>query len=141
MKRFQTLGLLAIVSIALGILRGDNSEQMSVKLPFDAHQAKGHGGGTTIKYHGGPVLLNSVPIYVIYYGNVGTTPEGIINDFFTNLGTSPQYDVNQTYYDAQLNHVMGGLTFSSVNTYADINYSQGVGTTLSSNSSNALCQP
>ena len=134
MKRFQTLGLLAIVSIALGILRGDNSEQVSVKLPFGAHGQKGNPhGGTTIVYHGGPVLLNSVPIYVIYYGNVGAIPEGIITDFFTNVGNSPQYDVNQTYYDAQLNHVMGSLTFSSLNTYAD-NYSQGVGTTLGSNS-------
>jgi hypothetical protein len=133
MKRFQTLGLLAIISIALGILRGDNSEQVSVKLPFDAHQAKGHSGGATIKYHGGPVLLNSVPIYVIYYGNVGAGPEGIINDFFTNLGNSPEYDVNQTYYDAQLSHVTGGLTFSSLNVYAD-NYSQGMGTTLGSSS-------
>jgi len=71
MRRFQTLGLLAVVSIALGSLRGDNSEQVSVKLPFDAHQAKGGSrGNTTIKYHGGPVLLGTVPIFVIYYGAV-----------------------------------------------------------------------
>lgn len=48
MRRFQTLGLLAVVSIALGVLRGDNSERVSVKLPFDAHQEKArHGGGGT----------------------------------------------------------------------------------------------
>jgi hypothetical protein len=64
MKRFQTLGLLAIVSIGLGILRGDNSEQVSVKVPFDVHKAKGRpgGGGTpTILYNGGPVRTSLMP--------------------------------------------------------------------------------
>ena len=135
MRHFQTLGLLAIVSIALGSLRGDNSEQVSVKVPFDAHGQKGgHGGNTTIQYHGGPVLLGTVPIFVIYYGAVPGGTQGIINDFFTNLGSTPQYDVNQTYYDSQLRRVLGTLSFSStVNVYLD-NYSQGVGTTLGSSS-------
>lgn len=135
MRRFQTLGLLAVASIAFGILRGDNSEQVSVKLPFDAHQNKGgHGGNTTIQYHGGPVLLNTVNIYVIYYGNVGTIPEGIVNDFFANLSLSGQYDVNQTYYDAQLIHISGALSFiSAADAYHD-DYSQGVGATLGSSS-------
>ena len=72
MRHFRTLGLLAVVSIALGILRGDNSEQISIKLPFDAHQDKGgHGGSTAIQYHGGPilggiVLSTSLPVRDIF---------------------------------------------------------------------------
>lgn len=103
MKHFQTLGLLAIVSFALGILRGDNSEQVSVKLPFGAHQGKGGpGGNTTIKYHGGPVLSGKVPVYIIYYGTFPTsTTETIVTDFFTDLSTgSPQFAVNATYFDS-----------------------------------------
>jgi hypothetical protein len=135
MKRFQTLGLLAIVSIALGILRGDNSEQVSVKLPFEAHQDKGGSrGNTTIKYHGGPVLLGTVPIFVIYYGDVPDNARMIINDFFANLSNSGQYDVNQTYYNAQLTRISGTLQFvSAADAYHD-DYSQGKGTTLGSTS-------
>jgi len=108
---------------------------VSVKLPFDAHQAKGgRGGNTTIKYHGGPVLLGTVPIFVIYYGAVPSGTQTIIDDFFTHLGGTPQFDVNQTYYDSQMRHVLGALSFSSrVNVYLD-NYSQGVGATLGSSS-------
>jgi hypothetical protein len=132
MRRFQTVGLLAVVSIALGVLRGDNSEQVSVKLPFGSHGGKGgHGGNTTIQYHGGPVLLNTVNIYVIYYGNVDDTPKSIINGFFRHLGNSPQYDVNQTYYNAQMIHISGALSFFTP--YHD-DYSQGVGATLGSTS-------
>jgi hypothetical protein len=126
---------LASVTIALGILLGDAGEQISIKTPFGSHQDKGGSkGGTTIKYHGGPILLNTVPLYAIYYGNVPAGTEAIINDFLTNLSPSGQYNVNQTYYNAQMIHISGALSFSSVaNTYHD-NYSQGAGSTLGSNS-------
>jgi len=107
MRNFQTLGLLAIVSIALGSLRGDNSEQVIAKVPFDVHKAKGRagGGGTpTILYNGGPVLLSSVPIYVIYYGNLGSFPlhsQDIVNAFLAGLGGTPQFRVNTTYCELQ----------------------------------------
>jgi hypothetical protein len=102
-KHFQTAGLLCAVTVALGTLQGDASEQMSVKLPFGSHGQKGGAGGnTTIKWHGGPVLKGTVPVYVIYYGTfTTTTTETIVTNFFTDLSTgSPQYDVNRTYGDS-----------------------------------------
>jgi len=103
MRRFQTLGLLAVVGIALGILRGDNSEQVIVRLPFDAHGKKGgHGGSTQILWNGGPVLTGAVPIYVIYYGTgFPATSQSIVNAFLAGLSGTVQYDVNQTYCESQ----------------------------------------
>jgi len=101
-RRFQTPALLAVASIALGILHGDPAERLSARLPFDVHQDKGgHGGSTAILYHQGPVLLGKVPIYVIYYGEVPAGTQTIVDDFLTNLGGSHQFDVNTTYYDLQ----------------------------------------
>jgi hypothetical protein len=135
MRRFQTIGLLAVVSIALGVLRGDNSEQVSVKLPFDAHGAKGgHGGNTTIQYHGGPILGGTVGLYVIYYGAFSSTKpiaaQTIVNDFLSNLSGTPQFDVNTTYYDSVPEHVTGALAFPQF--AYDTSYSQG--TSLGSSS-------
>ena len=119
MRHFQTLGLLAIVSIALGSLRGDNSEQVIAKVPFDVHKAKGRagGGGTpTILYNGGPVLNQAnVPIYVIYYGTgIGTgfppTTENIINSFLEGLGGTPEFNVNTTYCDTNTTTCPGSGT-------------------------------
>jgi phosphate-induced protein 1 len=108
---------------------------VSVKLPFDAHQDKSRPrGNTTIKYHGGPVLLNTVPVFVIYYGDVPSGTQDIINAFFSDLSPSGQYDVNQTYYNAQMLHISGALSFvPAADAYHD-NYSQGVGSTLGSSS-------
>jgi len=101
MRHFQTLGLLAVVTIALGILRGDNSEQVIFKLPFDAHGKKG-GSSTQILWHGGSVLTGTVPIYVIYYGTgFPPTTQNIVNAFLEGLGGTAQYDVNQTYCELQ----------------------------------------
>jgi hypothetical protein len=102
-RRFQTLGLLAVVSIALGILRGDNSEQVSVKLPFGSHQDKSRSSGSTqILWNGGPVLTGKVPIYVIYYGTgFPSTTQNIVNAFLEGLGGTDQYNVNKTYCEFQ----------------------------------------
>jgi hypothetical protein len=122
MRRFSTVGLLGVVTIALGILHGDPAGQVSAKLPFDLHQDKGRGGGTTtIKYHGGPVLLGKVPIYIIYYGDVPSGTQTIVDDFLANLGGSRQFDVNTTYYDPQ-----GSITGNLYNpVIATDNLSQG----------------
>ena len=123
MRHFQTLGLLAVVTIALGILPGDNSEQVSVKLPFDAPGQKGgHGGSTQILWHGGPVLRGKVPVYIIYYGTFPGPTATIVTNFFTDLSTgSPQFAVNDGYYDSTGS--VAGTVYSPV-IVAD-SYSQG----------------
>jgi len=126
---------LAVVSIALGILRGDNSEQISIKLPFDAHQDKGgHGGSTAIQYHGGPILGGTVGLYVIYYGAFNAAhpiaAQSIVNDFLSSLSETPQFDVNTTYYGTSQGNVTGSLGVPTI--AYDAAYSQG--TSLGSSS-------
>src|SRR3984893_10886066 len=50
-----------------------------------------------IFYHGGPIMLGVNRLYIIYYGQFthgqSDTPT-IINDFFSNIGGSGNYNVN-----------------------------------------------
>lgn len=95
----------AIAAIAAGMLAADPPVRVVVKLPYEQHQARGHGGSTTITYHGGSVMTQGVNVYVIYYGTFANTPpiptsETVVNQFFSDLHNSGQYGVNSTYYDA-----------------------------------------
>jgi len=86
------------------------------------------GARAKISYHGGPILLGTNTLYIIYYGTVSSGTNGtstIINDFFSNVGGSGNYNVNTTYYDSAGNHISNSLAFSAAaNTYHD-NYSIG----------------
>jgi hypothetical protein len=44
-----------------------------------------------IEYHNNPVMLGTVAVYVIYYGNWTATDEQIIADFTSNLGLSSYF--------------------------------------------------
>lgn len=61
-------------------------------------------GGTTrngINYNNGPVMTASTGVnaYVIWYGTWTTTQKSIVSDFFSNVGGSPYYNINTTYFD------------------------------------------
>jgi Phosphate-induced protein 1 conserved region len=81
-----------------------------------------------ISYHGGPIMLGTNALYIVYYGAFPTgknSTVAIINDFFANVGGSGNYNVNTTYYDKNNNHLINSLSFSPANnTYTD-NYSIG----------------
>jgi hypothetical protein len=63
---------IAIAAIALSLFAGQNMESIVVKKPFDQHKTAGS-GSVQILYHGGKILTaKSVPIYVIYYGNIAS---------------------------------------------------------------------
>jgi hypothetical protein len=53
-----------------------------------------------IKYHGGAVMTAATnKIYYIWYGNwTGDTATSILDDLARNLGGSPYYAINSTYY-------------------------------------------
>jgi hypothetical protein len=61
------------------------------------------GSGLTqagINYHGGPVMLGTVHVYVIWYGDwTGNDATTIIPDLVNNIGGSPYYNINTTYTD------------------------------------------
>jgi len=98
----------------------------------DAGQAKGAkpgGGGTSngINYHGGPVILGTVNVYYIWYGNwSGNSAKTILTEFARAIGGSAYFNINTTYYNGSSAHVS-----NSVNYAGSVDDSYSLGTTLS----------
>ena len=95
---------------------------------LDAAQAAAGAAGQIV-YHGGKVMTNAngVNVYIIWYGdwsgNTGTT---IVPDFLNNLGNSPYFDINTTYYDKAGAYISGGVNLKA---QTNDNYSQGTSLT------------
>ena len=97
-------------------------------------QGKGSGGGggtdNGIYYHGGPVMLGTVHVYYIWYGDwTGNSAKTILTDLANSIGTgaSPSYfNINKTYTDSAGNHVSGLVQYVSS---IDDNYSLGTNLT------------
>jgi hypothetical protein len=95
-------------------------------LTRDANAQNSHkpGGGTNgISYHGGPVMLGTVNIYYIWYGNwSGNSATTILTNFVSSIGGSSYEHINSTYYDGANNHVSGAVSYAGSTTDS---YSQG----------------
>jgi hypothetical protein len=89
----------------------------------------GHGGGSRsngINYWGGPVMVNGVNIYYIWYGNwSGNTATTILTDFANDIGGSPYFNINTTYYDGSNRHVQNSVTSVKYAGFTTDSYSQG----------------
>jgi hypothetical protein len=76
--------------------------------------------GTTpngLTYNGGPVMLGTVHVYIIWYGNwVGNTATTILPDLAASIGGSPYYNINTTYDDSGNNHVANAVSFAGSTT-------------------------
>ena len=84
-------------------------------------QAKGKpsGGGTNgISYHGGPVMLGTVNVYYIWYGDwTNNTATTILTDLARNIGRSPYYNINTTYFNGSNVHLSPSVRYAgSTNT-------------------------
>jgi len=133
------LAVVAISALTVGVIAQQNEERVVIKKPYDQSQNKGgpKGASTTILYHGGPVLLKTVPLYVIYYGMVPGTTQNIINTFLTDLNGSTPFAVNKTYTQgAGGPAISGSLGFPTV--FLDSGASQG--TSVGSNTVAAILQ-
>jgi hypothetical protein len=102
MKYKPVLLIIALASAATFTLlsAGDGPQKDVVKPPYDpqVHAAHAHTSSAQILYHGGPVMVVSNSVYVIYYGNnFAATTQPILNDFFSSLTGSPEYAVNHSY--------------------------------------------
>jgi len=65
----------------------------------NAHTASQRVFGSGIDYHGGAVLTSGVNAYYIWYGNWSTnTATSILTDLISNIGGSPYFNINTTYY-------------------------------------------
>jgi hypothetical protein len=98
----------------------------------DAHDAKATAGAanSAMVYHGGPVLVNGVTIYYIWYGDwTGDTAVDILTDLAKGIGGSPYFNINTTYYDGSGKPVQNLVSYGSS---TNDNYS--LGKTLSDSS-------
>ena len=72
-----------------------------------------------IFYHGGPVMLNIVKLYYIWYGAWDFTSDNtdtILNTFGGFIGGTPYFNINTTYYDSNGAAVSGRVAFSGSST-------------------------
>jgi hypothetical protein len=77
--------------------------------------------GNGISYHGGPLLgvVGSAPVYAYYiwYGNwSGNSAVTILTDLANNIGGSPYYNINSSYYNGSNAHVVNSVTFGGSTT-------------------------
>ena len=88
----------------------------------------GGGGGHTksngIDYHGGPVMLGTTNVYYIWYGDwSGNSATTILTDLAKNIGGSPYFNINTTYYDGSNVHLSNSVNYGGSTTD---NYSHGI---------------
>jgi len=102
-----------------------NGKGIGTMNKFQKGEAGKPGGASNngIIYHGGPVMLGTVNVYYIWYGNwSGNSATTILTDFAQSIGGSPYYNINTSY-----NNGAGVALSNSVN-YAGSttdSYSQG----------------
>jgi len=76
-----------------------------------AHKIFG-GSNNGISYHGGPVLLNTVNVYYIWYGPWTFTSTNntydILNSFGNSIGGTPYFNINTTYYSTNPTRYVSG---------------------------------
>jgi hypothetical protein len=144
MKRTIGLSLAITVLAAFGIIQSARSQQSqelanSPKIIARTRQnnqgqpigeapvGKARPGSNGITYHGGPLLgvVGAAPVtmYYIWYGNwSGNTATTILTDLAQNIGPSPYYNINTTYYNGSNAHVVNSVTYGGSTTD---NYSRG----------------
>jgi hypothetical protein len=97
-----------------------------------ASAAAGRGHGTGIFYHGGPILY-ATKVATIYWATglpiytagpaagtgTGAQDGSLVGFFLRNLGGSPYFNINTTYYDGTGTHVQNIVTYTQF--WADAN--------------------
>lgn len=132
MKKIFRISLASTVALALAVSFGTVVQaagetanpgtsvllQQKVVSPargFAGKPVKG-GTGTGITYHGGPVMTNPIVIYPIWYGNFSTGVTGtkdILTSFMSNIGGSPRFNINTTYFNGSNLKVQNSVSLSS----------------------------
>ena len=72
---------------------------------------------TGISYHSGPVMVNPITIYPIWYGNfssgTASSTKDILTHFMSNIGGSPYYNITTTYTNGSGAKVKNQVTLST----------------------------
>lgn len=114
-------GLMFLACSALGqvVRNGDdlapNGKGWGVQqAPGKAKPARPGTTSNGINYHGGPLITSGTNMYYIWYGNwSNNTATTILTDFAKNIGGSPYFNINTTYYDGSNVHVPNVVNYGS----------------------------
>jgi archaellum component FlaF (FlaF/FlaG flagellin family) len=89
-----------------------------------AKRPAGKAASNGISYHGGPLILGTTNVYYIWYGNWATdaAAQPILTDLANNIGGSPYFNINTSYYNGSNTHVTNAVHYAGATTD---NYSQG----------------
>jgi len=93
---------LVAITVTLSVAEED-MPRISVKKPFAEHGNDASANTSPqILFNGGPVLVGTVPLYVIYYGtSFPSKTQDIVNQFLNGLSNRPQFNVNTSYCEQQ----------------------------------------
>ena len=123
------------VSVQAGKVKAPGDEEEMVptgkgwgeRVEAQAHRQSKSSGANGIQYHGGPVMLGTPSVYLIWYGSwTGNTATTILPEFVSSIGGSPYFAINKTYFDGAKRPVSGNATLAG---QSFMGYTQG--TTLS----------
>jgi Phosphate-induced protein 1 conserved region len=80
--------------------------------------------GTGIFYHGGPIIVTTTNVVAVYWGKLpiynngpasgtgaGSADNSLIGFFLSNLGGSPYFGINTTYYNGGGVHVVNAVSY------------------------------
>jgi len=89
------------------------SPRIAYRLPVELHKASKTGSGSPpqILYHNGNIMLGTVNLYVIYYGEetgFPSTSKDVIESFLGGLSPQPQYSVNTSYCKSNITNCQQG---------------------------------
>jgi len=138
MRRFTcALSAVALLGISQLASAADDDKDVLEKVPHRLNDGgkAGHGQSSNIvpiTYHHGPVILGGSHAYYIWYGGWTTTSSAgydpmaanILNTLIRNIGGSPYFNINTTYYSGNANKSYITNAVSLSGTCTD-NYSQG----------------
>jgi hypothetical protein len=131
-RYFTALGLVGCLGMGIAFCQGkENGDDNSSDQPGKAiHETRNGDAGANarnnaslIRYHGGPVILGTTNVYYIWYGNwSGNTATTILTDLASNIGGSPYFNINTTYFNSSNIHVTNSVHYAGSTTD---NYSLG----------------
>jgi len=89
-------------------------------------QTSANSSGTGIYYHGGPLLTSATRVATVYWANApiyqngpaagtagaGTSDGSLVGFLLQNLGGSPYFNINTTYYNAVGTHVQNVVNYT-----------------------------
>jgi hypothetical protein len=86
--------------------------------------SNGNAGGASrsastsnLTLHGGPVMTAAKNLYYIWYGTAwDTASKNVLTNIGQNLGGSPYFNINSTYYNTAGTHVANSLTLAGTTT-------------------------